>query len=76
MHEFDHEAKELKRSLERVARLRKLVLSMDKTVMATVRSYSHPPPVVHASMRALFLLLGHSLPETRVRPVFSLEQRD
>ena len=33
--------------------------------MATVRSYSHPPPVVHASMRALFLLLGHPLSETK-----------
>lgn len=61
------EAKGLKRFLERVSRLRKLVLAMDKSVMATVRSYSHPPSVVHASMRALFLLLGHSLSETKVK---------
>ena len=51
--------------MERVARLRKLVLSMDQKLMATVRSYNRPPPVVHASMRALFLLLGHRLPETK-----------
>ena len=62
-------AKDLKRSLDKVARLRKQVMNMDQKLMAVIRGYSRPLPVVHDTMRALFLLLGNSLKETKVMTI-------
>ena len=59
-------AKDLKRSLDKVARLRKKVMNMDQQLMAVIRGYIRPRPIVQDTMRALFLLLGNSLKETKV----------
>ena len=62
-------AKDLKRSLDTVARLRKKVMNMDQELMAVIRSYSRPRPIVQDTMRAMFLLLGNSLQKTKVMTI-------
>ena len=69
-------AKELKRTLDRVARLHKQVLNMDQKLMAVIRSYNSPLPVIHGTMRAVFLLLGTELKETKVGYVWAKRQID
>ena len=65
MQEFT-KAKDIKKSIDRIAKLRELILTLDQKTMAVIRSYKNPPPIVHATMRATFLLLGNGLKETKV----------
>ena len=60
------DAKTLQRSLEKVARLRKIVMATNQTTISIIGSYPHPDPIVHNTMRATFLLLGNGLNETKV----------
>ena len=62
-------AKDLKRSLDKVARLRKKVMNMDQELMEVIRSFSRPRPIVQDTMRAMFLLLGNSLQKTKVMTI-------
>ena len=59
-------AREIKKSIDRVAKLKQMILTLDQKTMAVIRSYKNPPPIVHATMRATFLLLGNNLKETKV----------
>ena len=62
------EARKLKRSLDREAQLRQQMLNaVDQNAMSVLSKYNKPLPVVHATMRAVLLLLGTSLRDTEVR---------
>ena len=59
-------AKELLKSLERIAELDRTILNMDTAIMAEIRRYASPPQVVHEVMIASLLLLGDHEGKTRV----------
>ncbi|KAL5003925.1 hypothetical protein ScPMuIL_017381 [Solemya velum] len=52
-------AEELRARLRRIKRLQHAVLEMDQKTISELRSYSKPPPAVHAVMVTTFLLLGN-----------------
>ena len=54
--------------LRRLEQMKKAVLSLSQSVVAEIKSYSKPPPVVHTVMTATFLLLGNSENETKSWP--------
>ena len=64
------EAKKLISSLEKIERLRKAVLSMDRATMSEIRRYNQPPEAVHEVMVACLLLLGDHEGNTRVSKVY------
>ncbi|ELT97869.1 hypothetical protein CAPTEDRAFT_204392 [Capitella teleta] len=58
-------AKELLRSLDRIAKLQKALLNLDSALIAEIRGYAKPPKLVHEVMVASFLLLGDHEGKTR-----------
>lgn len=62
---LDH-AEELRSRLRRIKRLQHAVLEMDQKTISELRSYSKPPPAVHAVMATTFLLLGNKEADLKV----------
>lgn len=55
--EYTRAVKLLER-LERIARVRKAVMDLNRPLLAELRSFSTPPPEVHKALIASYLLLG------------------
>ena len=65
----------LRGSLDKGAWLKKQVLGIvDENAMSVISNYKKPLSVVHATMRAVLLLLGTSLQETEVHVLHVLKR--
>jgi len=53
-------AKALLERLERIARVRKAVMDLDRPLLAELRSFGDPPPAVHKTLIASYLLMGEN----------------
>ena len=59
------EALALLEKLRKLEQMKRAVLGLSQRVVAEIKSYAKPPPVVHTVMSATFLLLGNSETETK-----------
>ena len=57
--------------LQKLHKLRRMILDMDRWTIAEIRSYSRPPPVVHTVLQAALLLLGEDERTTSVSSTHS-----
>lgn len=51
--------------LKELEKRKRAVLELSQRVIAELKSYSNPPPLVHQVMSATFLLLGNPEKETK-----------